>query len=296
MFKGITTPVMMALNDKREIDYKSMESVIDYLIEGQVDGLLFFGSCGEFFAFNVQEKKDFMAFACEYVAGRTRVFFGTGSTNIRDVIDLTRHAEKCSASGAVVISPYYFSFDEQGISTYYETLLESVSLPILAYNFPDRTGFSLTPTLIKALALKYSHFVGVKDTVDSMSHTRQIISEVKSVRPDFAVYSGYDEYYLPNLLAGGDGAIAGLSNIYPGLYRNLYDDFVTGNYHAALDGARFINRAMSLYTCGKSYISALKYAMHIVGLPIKDISTVPIPPLNEADKERVKAIVQQLSQ
>ncbi len=295
MFKGITTPVMMALGEDKKINNRSMASVIDFLINGKVDGLLFFGSCGEFFAFTQQEKMAFIKFACKYVAGRTRIFIGVGSTNINEVIELAKYAETCQATGVVIISPYYFSFDEEGVFRFYEEILESIGLPVLAYNFPDRTGFSLTPTLLKRLALKYPHFVGVKDTVDTISHTREIINEVKSVRPDFCVYSGYDEYYLPNLLAGGDGAIAGLSNLFPEVYRSLYDDYVSGNYRSALDKAKFISKAMSLYTCGDSYISALKYAMHLKGLPINDISTSPIPPLNDEDKEKIKILLNQLT-
>ena len=296
MFKGITTPVMMALNADNKIDYQSMARVIDFLIEGQVDGLLFFGSCGEFFAFNQQEKMAFMAFACEHIAGRTRVFFGVGSTNINEVIELAKYAEMNHATGVVVISPYYFSFDEDSIFRFYESVLQSVDLPVIAYNFPDRTGFSLTPALLKKLALAYRNFAGVKDTVDCISHTREIIREVKSVRPDFRVYSGYDEYYLSNLLAGGDGAIAGLSNLFPKVYRDLYDNYVAGNLGAALENAKFISNAMPLYACGKSYISALKYAMHLKGLPINDISTQPIPPLNDDEKENVRMILNQISE
>ena len=67
------------------------------------------------------------------------------------------------------------------------------------------------------LVKKYENIKGYKDTQAGMDHTRELIRRVKAIRPDFEIYSGFDDNFAHNILAGGDGCIAGLSNVFPRL-------------------------------------------------------------------------------
>ncbi|HCM8928526.1 TPA: dihydrodipicolinate synthase family protein, partial [Salmonella enterica subsp. enterica serovar Paratyphi B] len=93
MFKGAATPVMTPLNTQQEIDYNATEKVIEFLIGHKMDALLFLGSCGEFFAFSDEEKRDYIRFVCHRVRGRVPVLIGTGGTDLRQVTALTRYAQ-----------------------------------------------------------------------------------------------------------------------------------------------------------------------------------------------------------
>lgn len=68
---------------------------------------------------------------------------------------LTRYAQECEADAAVIVSPYYFSFDEETVTEFYRTILRNVTLPVIAYNFPERTGYSLTPGQLALLATEF---------------------------------------------------------------------------------------------------------------------------------------------
>ncbi|ECO0809196.1 dihydrodipicolinate synthase family protein [Salmonella enterica subsp. enterica serovar Newport] len=294
MFKGAATPVMTPLNAQQEIDYNATEKVIEFLIGHKMDALLFLGSCGEFFAFSDEEKRDYIRFVCHRVQGRVPVLIGTGGTDLRQVTALTRYAQECEADAAVIVSPYYFSFDEETVTEFYRTILRNVTLPVIAYNFPERTGYSLTPGQLAILATEFPHFIGVKDTVDNISHTRAIIQTVKPVRPDFRVYSGYDEYFLSNLLAGGDGVIGGISNFFPDLFRRLYDGYCTGDFRTVSQNSALISEAMQVYQLGNPFITAMKTAMQAAGLPVLPVARAPVLPAKASQLQAVQDLINHL--
>ncbi|HMR83477.1 MAG TPA: dihydrodipicolinate synthase family protein, partial [Niabella sp.] len=102
------------------------------------------------------------------------------------------------------------------------------------------------------------NFVGIKDTVDTLSHTRAIIREVKAIRPDFQVLSGFDEYCIPNLLSGGSGVISGLNNIVPQLFVQAIDALNDGHLEKVAEIQQLIGKYSSIYTIGEDFVTTIK--------------------------------------
>lgn len=115
----------------------------------------------------------------------------------------------------MIISPYYFPLDDEAIFDFYSTIASQTPAHIFIYNFPERTGYSVSPEICLRLADKYPNIIGMKDTVPDAFHTAQVINTVKKNIPHFEVYAGYDNNFAHNILSGGDGCIGGLSNIVP---------------------------------------------------------------------------------
>ena len=67
----IIAPVVTIFNEEEKPDYAGNKKVIDFLIEGGLDGILVLGSAGEFPDLNEQERLDFFRFYAEYVNGLT---------------------------------------------------------------------------------------------------------------------------------------------------------------------------------------------------------------------------------
>lgn len=287
MFKGVITPVITVLDKKGDLDFAGNRLVINRLIDNGVNGLLFMGSIGEFFAFNMKEKEEFIKFVVKTVNKRVPVLIGTGGTIQKDVLDLTHSAEQAGADGVVVISPYYFNLNSETLYRYYANVARSTSLPILIYNFPDRTTINIEPALVLKLATDFKNIVGIKDTVDNISHTRQLIHVVKSVHPDFRILSGYDEYLIPNLMAGGDGVIGGMSNVIPNVFSGLLADYNKNNFSGVLAAQHKISMMMNLYSISQPFIAAIKGAVAAQGVPI---GTFVKQPSIELDEKQVEAI------
>ena len=291
LYKGIYTPIITVFRDGA-IDYEAQTRLVERQIQAGVDGILFCGSIGEFHAMKLADKKEYFRWAGQMVAGRVKVLAGTGGTCIEDVMDLTSFAADHEIDGAIVISPYYFQLGHDDLYRYYETIA-TIGLPIILYNFPDRTGISMTPTLVRELATNFKEIVGIKDTVDSISHTREVINAVKSIKPEFAVLSGYDEYLVPNLLAGGDGVLAGMTNVAPTIFVSLRKAFLEGNIQMISQQTAVINKLMRLYSVTNPFITAIKEAVNFV---VGNISTDVLPPARKANLQERDQVMQILGE
>lgn len=291
MFKGVFTPIITAFDRDGRIDYPANRLIINRLIDGGVNGILFMGSIGEFFALSYEEKKEFIRFAVQTVDHRVKVLIGTGGTVPAEVKALTRFAESEGADAAVIISPYYFKLDDESLYRYYSSAAASVRMPVLLYNFPDRTCVSLDPPLIRRLAHDCENIVGIKDTVDTISHTRKIIAGMKQETKAFSVFSGFDEYFLPNLTAGGSGIITGLTNIAPHVFTSLYSAYHEKRLDAVAMCQSKINRLMEIYDVSTPFISAIKAAVALLVPGIGSAPRQPFAACDDSQTDRIKVIL-----
>ncbi|MDF7663796.1 dihydrodipicolinate synthase family protein [Bifidobacterium sp. ESL0763] len=268
VFDGVYCPSITITKTDGSIDYELWGRHLDHLVEAGIDGILVFGSIGEFYAFPLDVKKEAADFAIKRVAGRTNVLIGVGGTNPDEVTDFTRFATAAGADAVVAIAPYYFGPTDAAAKRYYAMVCEASGLPVILYNFPARTGMDLSPELVADLAKAHPRIVGIKDTVDTISHTRKMIAAVRAVNPDFSVFSGYDEYYMPNRIAGGNGVICGLTNARPEVFAQMNKAYLAKAYATAIDCARQINHLMAVYDHADLFVSAIKGAVKAEGLPI----------------------------
>lgn len=291
MFKGILTPVITVLNQQGKIDFEGNKMIINRLIANGMDGLLFFGSIGEFFALSMEDKKEFIRFVVKTVDKRVPVLIGTGGTVQEEVIELTQFAQQADADGVVIISPYYFKLDSETIYRYYANIARNTSLPIMLYNFPDRTAADLTPDLVLRLAKEFSNIVAIKDTVDNISHTRKLIQLVKAELPNFTVLSGFDEYLIPNLMAGGDGVLCGLTNVVPELFAGLLKAYHAKDFETVITANAKISILMNLYDVTNPFIAGLKSAVASRGIPISTAVREPAAAITQQQMNVIRDIL-----
>lgn len=285
------TPAVTPLLPDGSIDEKSCRRLYDHLIEGGVDGILILGSIGEFFAFPLEERKKLIRIAVEAVAGRVELIVGTTSMIFQEIVELSNEAYETGADSVMIIPPYYFHFNDAEVENYYDALAEALKGKFYLYNFPDRMGYGISPEVVCRLAQKHPHLIGIKDTIAGVDHTREIIKQVKAVRPDFRVYSGFDDNFLHNVLCGGDGCIAGLSNLYPRLTSAWVNAVNTGDMAQAMQIQQRIDRLMDIYGVGKPFVPFIKQAMHMKGIIDHPCATFPMPVPDEDQKAQLAAIM-----
>ncbi|PPA69904.1 dihydrodipicolinate synthase family protein [Jeotgalibacillus proteolyticus] len=290
-FKGVIPPVSTIFSEDETFDEAGMAKLINHLIERGVDGLFFLGTGGEFSQLSIEERKEIAELAVKEVNGRVPVLIGTGSTSTRDVKELNAHAARIGADAAVVINPYYMKLSEENLYEHYSSIAKEAELPLLLYNFPALTGQDLSPSLILKLVKEYDSIVGIKETVDSIGHIREVISTVKEYKPEFCVFCGFEDLFLNTLSLGGDGIIAATGNFAPELSADLYKSFIKGDTKKALELNKTLTSLPFIYKLDAPFVNVIKEAITICGL---DVSTAVLPPSRKLPDEKRETLKETL--
>ncbi|HEY1187024.1 MAG TPA: 4-hydroxy-tetrahydrodipicolinate synthase [Gemmata sp.] len=285
---GIIPPVVTPLTADQDLDLPGLRAHIDYVLAKGVHGIFVLGTTGEFYALDEAEKQAVLADAVAHVAGRAPVYAGTGAETTREVVRLTKMAQKEGAAGVSVITPYFIRPNQAELSDHFRRVAESTSLPVVLYNNPATCGgLSIEPETVARLA-ELPNIVGIKDSSGDLQNTIEIIRQTPRER--FSVLNGRDTLILAALQAGAQGAIPASCNIAPDLCVGIYDSFTKGDIEAAkgfqsrLHGVRM---AMGLGTGN----SAVKEAMALLGRSAGPMRA-PILPFGAAQKEKLRAILE----
>lgn len=268
MLDGIMPAMVTPFDERGEVDQRATEAVVERCIAAGVDGLSILGSTGEFPHLSIEERRRFAERVVEIVAGRVKVVVGVGSASTNEAASLAAHAENAGADATLCVSPFYLKVGEKALLSHFSTVAGATRLPMMVYNFPLLTGIDLSPRLVARLASDTENIVGIKDTVTEHSHTLDVLGEVKPARPDFSVVVGFEEQILPNLIAGGDGAISGLANVAPELFVGLVRAFREGDLQKAADLHRRVLNLMRLGKLSDPVMGAIKAAMQRLGVQI----------------------------
>ena len=252
---------------------------------------MIFGSIGEFFAIPMEEKRELLKKAIAHIKGRVTVYAGTCHMELDQCVEFSNYALELGADGVMVISPYYFSLPDSGILNFYDRLAEGIKGDLLLYNFPDRTGHDLSADLIYNLVSRHENIVGIKDTVSTMGHTRGIIQKVKKDYPNFQVFSGFDEFFGHNVLSGGDGCVAGLSNFAPEVASAYARAARADDLAGMVQCQQKVDSLMAIYDVAPQFIPIIKKAMVLRGIEMEPVCTQPLLEATQEETEKIREIL-----
>lgn len=281
----IIVPVVTVLDKNEKLDFEGNKKVVEHLIGGGVDGILAMGSTGEFVSFTKEEKKAFIDFYIETVAGRIPVFVGTGTMELAETVELSNYAIQKGAAGVYVIVPYYFTIDDEMIYDYYDRLAAQVQGDVYIYNYPARTVNVVNAEVTARLLERHDNIKGYKDSSGDIRHTRSIILATKDKFPEFDVFSGFDADFIDNVLIGGAGCIGALSNIRPDVWSAFVKAYNSGDMSGIIENNEKIVKLMKIYDVKKNFISIVKAALNINGLGINEYCKYPLALATDAEKK-----------
>lgn len=186
------------------VDYGRAGELARHLVDLGCDGIVVAGSTGEAPVLDDGEKERLLAAVVEAVGERVFVWAGTGTYDTRHTVELSRRAEAAGADGLLVVAPYYNKPPQEGLFRHFQAVAGAVSLPILLYNIPGRTGVNLAPATVARLA-EIPNIVGIKESTGNLDQA----SEIRALTPpEFLIYSGDDSLTLPLLAVGAHGVIS----------------------------------------------------------------------------------------
>lgn len=280
--KGIFVPHITPFAGDGELDAEALKTCIRFWVEGGVSGLVPCGSNGEAPYLSREERMIVIETVVDEVNGKVPVIAGTGSMSTQETITLTKDAKDLGVDAALVVTPFYFKLSNKEICEHYRTLLEAVDLPIIIYNVPKFTGFSVEPSLIAQLVSQNEEVVGVKDSSGSIGAITEII---RLVGDKVSVMAGTAEVVLPTLMLGGSGAIIAVANVFPKLCSRLYEAFRTGNQVETIKLQQRVSYVNEVLVRKHNQLSAIKEALKLRGLPSGDPRRPGLPLEGEEKKD-----------
>ena len=213
LFIGCATALVTPFREG-EVDRDAFVRILRHQITGGADALVVCGTTGESPTLTDKEKQWLFTTAVREVRASGKpipVLAGTGSNNTSRAVELSRLAEACGVDGLLVVTPYYNKASEAGLIGHYSAITAAVSLPVVVYHVPSRTGCRLTPQTCKILS-ENPRIAGIKDATGDLSFTARVAALCGGALP---IYAGNDDQTLPILSLGGLGVISVVSNLYP---------------------------------------------------------------------------------
>ena len=196
-----------------EVDFISLEKLIDWHIDEGTNGIVSVGTTGESATVNVNEHIRIIEYTVKHVNKRIPVIAGTGANSTSEAIDLTKEAFDLGADFSLIVTPYYNKPTQKGLIEHYLKLADSAAIPQILYNVPSRTACDLLPSTAKVLS-DHENIVGIKEAVNEKERIKELIDIGKS-KKNFKIFSGDDPTFFDFLKMGGDGVISVAANVIP---------------------------------------------------------------------------------
>ena len=213
-----------------KVNYPMLEQLLRRQIDAGIRAVVICGTTGESPTLSDDEKLEMFRRAKKYVGDSCMIIAGTGSNCTEHAVTLSRAAEALGVDALLVVSPYYNKATPKGLIKSFKAVAENVSIPIILYNVPSRTGCNLTPASCAILA-KHENIVGIKEASGNISQVAEIAALTNG---EFDIYSGNDDQIVPLMSLGGKGVISVVANILPKKTVELCDKFFAGD----LEGSR----------------------------------------------------------
>ena len=257
------------------IDFESFREMIEYQLAGGTDALVILGTTGEPATMSETERSELIRFAVEQTGKRAKIIVGVGSNSTACAAIGAQAAERAGADGVLAVTPYYNKCTQAGLIAHYAAIADAISIPVIAYNVPSRTGVNLLPGTAERLA-DIENIAGIKEASGNMA---QVLDTMCRTRGRLDVYSGEDALNLPILCAGGAAVISVVSNLAPRAVKRLTEAVFERRLYSANKLADALLPLSAACFCEVNPIP-VKEGLNLLGFRA-GIPRLPLTPLTE---------------
>jgi dihydrodipicolinate synthase/N-acetylneuraminate lyase len=292
---GVMPASLTCWNEDGSFNREGQEKYWQWLLDNGVDGLSVCGSTGENMAMTMDEQKEIIKAACEFVNGRVPVYAGTGKYSTAQTIELSQYAEKCGADGVMVINPYYFTPYKRAVLNHFREVKKNIGIDILIYNNPWFAGYELTAKEVKVLVDE-----GVIGSVKAAHGDSNRCMDLKFECGDkLVVMYGHDYEPVQGLVARADGWLSGLPAAFPKFCTQLFKAVkIDGDVNRAVemwqDMIPFMNYFYTYKTNDPHWLEIFKYVVECQGLTDIGLARKPLGEIKEEEKAKIRKTLEPL--
>ena len=288
IFKGAGVAIVTPMKANGEVNYEKFADLIDFQIQNGTDAIIVCGTTGESSTLTHEEHLSVIKFCAQKVAGRVPVIAGTGSNCTQTAIYLSQEAEKYGVDAVLLVSPYYNKATQNGLYVHFKMIADSISIPVILYNIPSRTGCNIEPETIVKLCTDVKNIVAVKE---ASGNIKQVATLAALAKGKVDIYSGNDHEIVPILSLGGKGVISVLSNVAPRQTHEICEKFFNGDVAGSLAmQLEAINLCDALF-CEVNPIP-VKKALNLMGMDEGTLRS-PLTDMEEGNTLRLKKAMQE---
>lgn len=261
---GTVVPIVTPLTDEDAVDEGSLRNLVDHVIEGGLQCLYPCGTTGEMMYLTVKERKEVAEITVNHTAGRIPVFVHVGGWNLKDTVELARHAVGIGADGIGVVTPAFYKLSDRGLVDYYEAVARSVpeDFPVYLYGIPQNAVNDLNVAVCEEVAKRCPNVLGIKYSYPDFTKLQQFMM-VRDQK--FSVLVGPDHLFEALCAVGGDGVVSGNAMIVREHYAAVWDAVQKKDFDAATRYQRRTN-VLNAVMCEKNNIAAYKVILKDEGV------------------------------
>ena len=282
IFKGAGVAIVTPMFEDGSVNYDKLTGILEEQIAQGTDAIIICGTTGESATMSEKEHSEVIKFTVDKVAKRVPVIAGTGSNCTQTAIDLSKQAEVDGADALLLVTPYYNKATQNGLIAHYTAIAESVSLPIILYNVPSRTGCNILPETAAYLGKNVENIVAIKEASGNISQ----VAKLKALAGDsLDIYSGNDDQVIPLLSLGGIGVISVLSNVAPKYTHDMVMKYLDGDHDTALKMQLEALPLIDALFCEVNPIP-VKAAMNLMGKEVGPLRA-PLTVMEETNQQKL---------
>ena len=224
VFTGAGVAIITPMYEDGSINFDELGRIIEDQIARGTDAIIICGTTGECSTMTDEEQLAAIKFTVDTVNHRVPVIAGAGSNDTDHGCALAAKSAECGADALLMVTPYYNKGTKRGITEHYLRVADSTDLPIILYNVPSRTGVDLTVSQITELSV-CERIVGIKEASDSAEK----LAKIAALGDAMPLYAGSDISTYTVLALGGAGVVSVISNIIPGIMREVCERYLAGD-------------------------------------------------------------------
>lgn len=294
---GIIPPIITPFNADGSVNYESLAQMSKFLLDSGVHGLFPFGTTGEFYAVDDGEFVKALETVRDAAKGRrdrygepVQLLAGCSHITTRGVIHLAKLVEQVGGYDAIsVLTPMFVRQTQDELYTYYRTIAENTSLPVIMYNNKPKTNVTIAPGTVARLAKDCPNIIGVKDSTGDMTNCEEYLRLTAPYRDRFNVMMGRDTMITAGLVYGCSGAVASCANVAPRLVADIYDKFRDGDLAGSLE-AQYRLAPLRIATGMGTFPEVIKEGLVLQGIPVGKCLD-PIQELTSAEKDKLRQVL-----
>lgn len=282
VFKGAGVAIVTPFTENNEVNYEKLGELIEYHIAEGTDSIVICGTTGEASTLTHEEHLECIRYTVEKVGKRVPVIAGTGSNSTDTAIFLSQGAVKYGADALLVVTPYYNKATQKGLIAHFTTVANSVTVPIILYNVPSRTGCNILPQTVATLVKNVDNIVGIKEASGNIAQVAEIMQLTNG---NIDLYSGCDEMVVPILSLGGIGVISVLSNVAPKETHDMVAKYLEGDVAGSRDIQLKLLPLINALFCEVNPIP-VKKAVNLLGFEVGTLR-MPLTEIEPSNADRL---------